>query len=448
MDNSIRQYIELYREQKDAIENGSADVLNAYRNEAAHRLETLHVPGKGEENYEITDLPALLGHEYGVNVNRLPLPVDAADSFRCGVPRVATLLYVMINDQLAAVRGIEKELPAGIEICSLRKKAEQDPEEVAKYYGKLGRLDNPIDALSALLAQDGLWIKVSKGVKVESPIQIVNILGGADNMLTPMRMVIVMEEDSEMKLLICSHTARANNEQMMLRTDEVFVGERAHLDVYELEESDKTSVRLTSMYVCQQADSEAVVNGMTIYNGTTRNEYYCSYAAPGSNLKLYGMGIADGERKIDTYTKVDHNVGNCLTDELFKYSADDKAVCGFTGLIRVDYGAEKTEAYQSNRNLIGSDEARIFSKPQLEIYNDDVKCSHGSATGQLDEMQLFYMQTRGLSEEEAKMLLKQAFMADVIEKVRIDGLQERLTHIVERRFAGEKAGCQDCGKGC
>lgn len=446
MDKSILQYIELYNENRREIDEGSAPVMNRKREEASQYLETLRIPHKGEENYEVIDLPVLFAKEYGVNVRRMSLPVNAADSFKCGIPRVATLLYIMINDCLAPVGNPESQLPEGVEIMSLRKKALESPEEVAKYYGCVANGENPIVALSTLLAQDGLWIKVSKGVKVEAPIQIVNILGGADNMLTPTRSIVVMEPGSEMKLLLCGHTSRGNRDEMLLRADEVYVGAGAHLDLYEMEESDATAVRLTAMYLRQDADSEAVINGMTIYNGVTRNEYHCSYAAPGSILKLYGMGIADGERLIDTFTKVNHDFGHCHTDELFKYSADEDSVCAFTGMVKVDYGAEKTEAYQSNRNLIGSDTARIYSKPQLEIYNDDVKCSHGSATGQLDEMQLFYMQTRGLSEATAKLLLKQAFMADVIESVRIPGLKERLTHIVERRFAGEEAGCRECGK--
>ena len=117
-------------------------------------------------------------------------------------------------------------------------------------------------------------------------------------------------------------------------------------------------------------------------------------------------------------------------------------------MVKVAHGAEKTESSQTNRNLIGSHEARMHSKPQLEIYNDDVRCSHGSATGRLDEMQLFYMRTRGLDESEARLLLKQAFMADVIDKVAIPGLRERLIYMVERRFAGESAGCNDCNSEC
>ena len=129
------------------------------------------------------------------------------------------------------------------------------------------------------------------------------------------------------------------------------------------------------------------------------------------------MGIEDRDRHLDTYSRVEHKKGHCKTDELFKYVLDDNAVGAFTGLIKVEQGADKTEAYQNNRNIVGSDTARMYSKPQLEIYDDDVKCSHGTAIGQLDEMQVFYMRTRGLSEQTAKFLLKQAFMSDIIEGV-------------------------------
>ena len=161
-----------------------------------------------------------------------------------------------------------------------------------------------------------------------------------------------------------------------------------------------------------------------------------------------GMGIEDYSRHLDSYSRIDHIAGDCHTDELFKYVVDDEAVGAFAGLIYVKPGADKTEAYQSNRNIVGSDRARMFSKPQLEIYDDDVKCSHGTAIGQLDEMQVFYMQTRGIPEETAKLLLKQAFMADVIDGVRLPGLKERLQMLVERRFAGGEANCASCKASC
>lgn len=448
MDKALKQYIDLYRDNREVMDEKSAPVLNKRRRIALESLLHLELPKKGSENYEIIDLPELLGFDYGVNINRVPLDVSPAESFHCGIPRIATSLFFMVNDNFGETPESRRQLPEGVEICSLRAKALENPELVEKYYDALTEHNNPLAALSTLLAQDGLWIRVKKGVKVENPVQIVNISGGVDGMLTPMRIVIVMEESAEMRLLICDHTSRASKNLMSLQTYEVFSESNSHIEIYGLEETGQTCRRLTTFWLRQEKDSRVTADTMTIYNGITRNEYHCVYTGDNAELRLFGMGIADAERIIDVYSNVYHVTAHCHTDELFKFSLDDKAKCSFTGLIKVAEGATGNEAYQSNHNLVGSNDARMFSKPQLEIYNDDVKCSHGAATGQLDEMQLFYMRTRGLSEKEAKMLLKQAFMADVIDKVRIPGLKERLTHIVERRFAGETAGCHDCALDC
>ncbi|MDE5958408.1 MAG: SufD family Fe-S cluster assembly protein [Muribaculaceae bacterium] len=448
MENSLRQYIDLYHANRDELDARSAPVINTLRPQAVRVLEEMTLPRPGADDYEVIDLPSILGHDYGVNIRRVPLSVNPAESFHCGVPRMSTALFMLVNDRFGRTPDSLSALPEGVEVESLAVMARKRPEVVADYYGRLAMMENPIVALSTLLAQDGLWIRIPKGVKVERPIQLVEILGGADNLMAVRRVVIVAEEQSDARLLICDHTIPSARDMMALQTIEIYAEAGARFEIYDLEESAETTRRLSSLWLRQEKDSHVLINGMTIYNGVTRNEYHTRFAAPGSSLRLFGMGIADKDRLVDTYSRVDHDYGHCHTEELFKFSVDDLARCAFTGLVKVAAGAEKTEAYQSNRNLIGSDAARMFSKPQLEIYNDDVKCSHGSATGRLDEMQLFYMRTRGLDEETARLLLKQAFMADVIDKVEIPGLRERLTHMVERRFAGESAGCHDCNSEC
>ena len=448
MENSLRPYIDLYRANGEDLDSRSAPVINALRRDACRRLEEMTLPAAGTENYEVTDLPGILGHDYGLNVRRVPLAVDPAESFRCGVPRMSTALFMLVNDRFGRIGDSESVLPVGVEVCGLADMARRCPERVADYYGRLADMANPIVALSTLLAQDGVWIRIPVGVKVERPVQLVEILGGADNLMAVRRVVIVAEPGSEVRILVCDHTLPSARDMMALQTIEIYAAENSRVELYDLEESSEGTHRLSSLWLRQEKDSHVTLNGLTIYNGVTRNEYHTVFAAPGSTLHLSGMGIADRERVIDTYSHVDHQYGHCSTEELFKFSVDDKARCAFTGMVKVAHGAEKTEASQTNRNLIGSHEARMHSKPQLEIYNDDVRCSHGSATGRLDEMQLFYMRTRGLDESEARLLLKQAFMADVIDKVAIPGLRERLIYMVERRFAGESAGCHDCNSEC
>ena len=302
-------------------------------------------------------------------------------------------------------------------------------------------------ALDTLLAQDGFYLRIKKGVKTDKPLQLVNILQNGMPLMAIRRMLIIIEEGAEAKLLVCDHTQNPEIDFLTLETVEIFVAENASFDFYNLEESTIGTHRISSLYLRQEADSRVVIDGITLYNGVTRNEYFCRFEGENASLRLLGMGIEDENRSLSTYSRIDHAVAHCHSDELFKYSVDDNARGAFTGRIYVAEGAVKTEAYQSNRNLVGSETARMESRPELEIYNDDVKCSHGSATGQLDPLQMFYMRTRGLDEATARLLLKQAFMADIIDGVRVEALRDRLHLLVERRFAGASSACATCA-GC
>lgn len=443
--SALNQYTDLYLQNRELIDSNSAEPLNRLRPDALASLEKHLLPPLGSENYEITDLEKLLSPDFGINLARIPLDVNPAASFSCGVPSLSSALFLLVNDAWAELATSRANLPDGVEIGSLRALARSNPEPVASRYGKIANIDNPIVALNTLLVQDGMYLRVKRGVRLERPIQLVNILAQSVPFMALRRLLIIIEDDAEAKLLVCDHTQNSDADLASLQTVEIFVGRNATFDYYDLEESSDHTTRLSTLYLSQEADSNVLIDAITLFNGHTRNEFHCVFKAPGATLKLLGMGIEDGDRVLDTFSHVNHIVGKCHTDELFKYVVDDRAKGSFVGRILVDYGAEKTEAYQSNRNIVGSDSARMYSKPQLEIYNDDVKCSHGTAIGRLDELQLFYMRTRGLDEDTAKLLLKQAFMADVIDGVRLQSLKDRLKMLVERRFTGEISSCSECG---
>lgn len=444
--NALTQYIELYKQVSDRIAEGSAPAINALRADALAALECASLPAKGAENYEHTDLPALLAPDYGINVERRSLGINPADTFSCHVPNMSTALFFLSGDSFASTSNSRTHLPEGVIVSSLRHAALTHPELVAAHYGKIASLDNPLVALNTLLAQDGLFVYVPKGVKVERPLQLVGMLRGVVPMMAVRRLLIVLEEDAEACLLCCDHTQDTDQAHLNLQTVEVYCGPRSKFDMYELEESSALTKRLSSLYVHLDRGANVLLDGITLFNGITRNEYYARFLDEEAELQILGMGIEDGERRLDNYTLVSHDKPRCKSEELFKYVVDDKAVGAFTGRVYVAPGAEKTEALQSNRNLVASPEARMFSKPQLEIYADDVKCSHGTAIGQLDPMQIFYMRTRGLTEEDAKTLLRQAFMADVIAPVRLERLRDRLRHLVDMRLDGTvtSASCATC----
>lgn len=443
MENSLQQYLDLYSDHKDLLCSKSVEGFNRLRREAYENLKTTGLPRKGSENYELTDLQSMLAPNYGLNIARIPLDVNPSEGFRCGLPHLTSCLFFFLNDRFAESKGARINLPEGVEVGPLSAYLQKD-EDASKFYGKVADLSNPLVALNTMLVQEGFFLKVKKGVKVEKPLQLVALLENTMPLMAVRRLLIILEEDAEVKLVSCSHNSSRSIEMASSAVVEIIAGKNSRLQYYDLEENGGFTNRLMSLYSRQEAGSEVLLESFTLHNGNTRNEFNCSLNGEHADLKVYGMGIEGGESLLDNYSHISHCEKNCHTEELFKYIVDNRGQGAFTGRIYVAPGASKTEAYQSNRNLISGNEARVFSKPQLEIYNDDVKCSHGSATGKLDEMQLFYLRSRGLSNEEAHLLLKQAFMADVVDGVQLSLLRDRLHNIIERRLLGDNRSCDDC----
>lgn len=446
--NALEQYIQLYKEHTALVDSGSDPVMNSLRNSALAWLENNPLPKKGSENYETTDLQEILSPDFGVNLGRVNIDVNAMAPFHCGVPNLSSALFFLRNDIYGEASEARAQLPEGIYVNSLKNFCREYPELAKKYYGRIADIRNPLVALNTLLVQDGIVIWAKEGVKVEKPIQIVGILENGMPLAAFRRLLIIVEKNADIKILSCDHTQTDNVKLLNLVTTEIIAEEEASVEFCEMEESTLLTSRLSSVYTRQGKNSKVSAVTVTLYNGNTRNEFHCGFAGENATLHLAGMAIEDKDRRIDTYSVVEHTSPGCTTDELVKYVVDDNAVGTFSGLIRVHNGATKTEAYQNSRNIIGTDSARVYSKPTLEIYDDDVKCSHGSAIGQLDERQIFYMRTRGLTEEKARFLLKQAFMADVIDRITIPDFKLRLHSLVERRFAGGDRNCASCRSNC
>ena len=439
-----QQYIDLFAQCEDLICRHAAGVMNAPRAEAFADFERVGFPSVKSEDYKYTDVAQSFAPDYGLNINRLSIPVNPYDVFRCDVPNLSTSLYFVVNDTFYDKMLPKAHLPEGVYAGGLNAFAEQYPEIAARYYAKAASSKHDgIIALNTMLAQDGFVLYVPKGVVVERPVQLVNIFRSDVDTMANRRILVIMEAQSNAKLLVCDHSI---DDVKFLATQvvEVFAGEGAYFDYYDLEESSDSTTRFSSVHVKQEAGSNVLVNGITLNNGLTRNNYYVELNGEQAEATLCGMSILDKEQQVDSYSHITHAAPYCTSNELFKNVLDDQAVGAFSGRILVKEGAQKTTAYQTNRNLCATREARMYSKPQLEIYADDVKCSHGMTTGQLDENALFYMQSRGIPRDEARMLLSVAFTSDVIDYVRMDALKDRLHKLVEKRFRGELARCAGC----
>ena len=446
--SALSQYIELFDSHRATIEAKSAEVMNLCRQEARNRLEGKKLPQKGTEGYEKTSIEDMFAPDFGVNINRVNIPVDVSLSFKCDVPNMSTIMAFVVNDSFVPSSTLHNKMPQGVIIDSLAKVATENPQLVSRYYNQLADNDNEAVALNTMLAQDGVMIYVPRGVVMERPIQLVNIFNSAAPLMGVRRLVIVVEEGAKAQLLICDHTQNSEYRYLSSQVIEAFVGQNASLDIYDIEESSDTTSRYSQLYARQERDSQLIVNGVTLTGGVTRNDYHIELVGDNCTSTLGGMAIGSGHQHIDNNSDVRHLSAHCNSNQQFKYVLDEESTGAFEGAIYVAPGAQFTEAYQSNRNLLASKSARMHTKPQLEIYNDDVKCSHGATTGQLDADALFYMRSRGIPEQEARTMLMQAFMVDVIDMVKMDGLRDRLRHLVEKRFYGQQATCADCGVTC
>lgn len=444
MKNSLDQYLNLYKESKDTIDSHSAEALNALRAEAFEALQGKRLPDLKTEGYERTSIEEMFAPDFGVNIARVNIPVDIAASFRCDVPNLSTLQGVVVNDSFHPASTLAEKLPSGMICCSLAKAAVEHKELIEKHYGSVAPLSKPAVALNTLLAQDGVFIYLPKGVRAERPLQIVNIFSSPISLAAFRRMLIILEEGAELQFLVCDHTQEFTNSYLSSEVIEVCVGQGARFEACVIEESSRFTSRFSQMFVRQAEGSSFTCNSSTLTCGNTRNEFAIDLTGENCDTLLTGMVIGSDHMKIDNDSEIRHLAPRCRSNQLFKYVLDDFSAGAFEGSIVVSEGSKFTEAYQSNRNILASTDARMHCKPQLEIYNDDVKCSHGATTGQLDNDALFYMRSRGIPESEARTMLMQAFMVDVIDSVKITGLRERLHHLVDRRFSGTLGDCSGC----
>ncbi|MBR0181075.1 MAG: Fe-S cluster assembly protein SufD [Prevotella sp.] len=446
--SSEQQYIDLYEQARQMIMDHAPETMNAVRDEAFEDFKRLGFPSKKVERYKYTDIQKLFEPDYGVNLNRLEIPVDPYQAFRCDVPNLSTSLYFVVNDTFYNKALPQAHLPEGVIIGSLR----ENLHFIEKYYAKLAKTsEDAITALNTMLAQDGMLVYVPKNVKVDRAIQVINILKATPSnaqrqvpdLMVNRRVLIILEEGAELKMLFCDHAADDRN-FLATQVIEAYVGENASLDLYCLEETHAKNVRISNVYIDQQANSRVNHNVITLHNGTTRNKLDLTFSGEGAECQCYGCVIADKQQHVDNNTLITHKVPHCTSNELYKYVLDDKAVGAFAGRVLVEHGAQKTSSQMTNQNLTATKEARMYTQPMLEIYADDVKCAHGSTVGQLNDAALFYMRQRGISLDEAKLLLQNAFINEVIDKMQLEPLRDRLHHLVEKRFRGELNKCEGC----
>lgn len=455
--NSHKQYTDLYRQHRDWVNDGSNEVMNACRETAATLLDVQGLPTHKVERYKYTDADAAFAPNYGVNLQRIAPKVDPYATFKCNVPNLSTALFFVVNDvPCAAPQNVQQLLPEGVVVDSFSHIAATRADLLEKYYNQAAATDRDfrtghdgVTLLNTMLAQDGLFIYLPKGVQLKSPIQVVNVASARMDLLSVRRVIVVADEEAKGAVLFCDH-AEGDSHYLTTQVVEAYAERGAQLNLYSIEETNERTTRFSTLYVEQQAQSRISYDGIALTCGQTRNRLDVRLRGEDAVTELYGAVIADNEQRVDNNILVEHLAPKCQSDMLYKYVLDGSSVGAFAGKVYVAPGAQKTISQQTNANICATPTARAFSQPMLEIYADDVKCNHGSTIGKLDEGALFYMRQRGIPEAEARLMLQHAFINDVLRHVEIEHLHDRLSHLVELRFRGQLGqqcqGCRGCGK--
>jgi Fe-S cluster assembly protein SufD len=398
-----------------------------FRSKANQVLETTDFPTSRTEAWKYTRVAKIKNGVF----KTLDIRQKSIDLKPFLIPNLEGSVVVFVNGLYASdLSKIESE--SGLELVSL---AENNIFEAE--IGKNIPLENEVfSAINTVYAQDGVGIRIAKKTKLKQSIQVIFISTG-ENSYSGARNVIACEDFASAHIVL-NYISLDSNSSFNNGITEIHVGTNANLSIDKIQNEAASNYTISTEIVNQAKDSTFTINTITLDGALVRNNLTIAVNGQNCETNLSGAYILKGKQHVDNHTVVDHKVAHCQSNELYKGVIDEQATAVFNGKVFVRKDAQKINAFQSNGNVLLSDNATINSKPELEIYADDVKCSHGSTTGQLDEEAVFYLRARGLSEKSARALMVSAFIGDVIEKIENEAVKEYVFTKIEEKFGWEK----------
>jgi Fe-S cluster assembly protein SufD len=347
---------------------------------------------------------------------------------------LATHLLVFVNGHFAPALSRLETLPSGVTISNLRDVANAHPERVETSLTRSAQSHNPFAALNAAFATDGIYLHLARGIKLAEPLHLLFVATDADApIMMHVRNVIAADDDSA-ATIIESYAGRGNGTYFTNAVTDIVAGVRAAIDHYKLQEEGAAAFHVAGIHVEQNADSRFSSNSVSLGATLMRNDLGSVLAAPGAECVLNGLYLASGRQHMDNHTLIDHAAPQGRSREFYKGILDGRARAVFNGRVIVRPHAQKTDAQQTNRNLLLSEDAEIDTKPQLEIYADDVKCAHGATVGQLDKDALYYLRSRGIDQATARGVLTYAFASEVITRMKLAAVRARLEDVLVSRL--------------
>jgi Fe-S cluster assembly protein SufD len=437
-----------YEDHLGSLTKNDISYTSEIRSRAFENFRELSLPDRKNERWRNTDLSGMLKNNYIKYLDKTEAGSDFDFMFTCEVHNFETDQVSFLNGWHVRGAGELGQMPEGVIIGSLCDAFRDHRDLIEAHYGRYADSGKDLFlAINTAFASDGLFVYIPDNVVLEKPVQMISIINHQENLLLQNRNLVILGKNSHMTLVMCddstNHQASFNNS-----VTEVFLDENASFDHYKLQNLNNQSTLLNSTYFHQESGSKLSTYAITLNGGLIRNYTGIKLNGRGADAQINGLYLVDRKQHVDNRVFVEHAVPDCTSNELFKGILDDEASAVFNGHVLVQKDAQRTNAYQQNRNILLTDKATVNTRPFLEIYADDVKCSHGATVGQLDTEALFYLRSRGICMASSRLLLMYAFAAEVFGKMTLEPLKNRIDEMIKQRLRGELHVCETCVLHC
>ena len=418
----------------------STTPIHQIRRSAIERFGALGFPTSRDEEWRYTNLSPLTRTDF--------VPVLEPDFSGVTEAAIAPFTFagleciqlVFVDGHYAGDLSTLDAPPSGVKVASLAAAFEEIPELVKPHLGRYASCEQEaFTALNTAFLSDGAFVHLPRGKVVEQPIHLLFLSTGREEPSVSYPRILVVAEEGSQVTIVESYAGIGDSLYLTNAVTEIVAGENAVVDHYRIQRESDLAFHLSDLSVHQARDVSFRSTCITLGGRLTRNHVHTVLRGEGIDSTLNGLYLVDGDQHVDNHTLIEHTRPNCASHEFYKGILDGQSTGVFRGQILVHQAAQKTNAYQSNQNLLLSGEADINTKPQLEIYADDVRCSHGATVGQLDPDAIFYLRSRGIGVEESARLLTHAFAGEIVDRVKIDSVRQQLDKLVTARLG--RAGC-------
>jgi len=426
-------FVKNYKTFEDNLNGEKTPELHRIRKEALKNFSDLSLPTLKDEEWRYTNISPLLKYNFILPQEDLKISDKQVKKFLFG--EIDSNILIFINGKFSEENSKLLNLPEGTIAGSISDAVKNNPEIIEKHFSKYASPSNQIfTALSTAYTKDGAFVYIPDGKIVEEPIHIIFITSTSeDKIITQPRNLFVASENSQVTI-IEHYVSENNNIYFTNSVTEIVASDNAIVDHYKIQEESINAFHIARVEIDQERNSNFTSHSISTGGVITRNDINARFNGDGGECTLNGLFLLQDNQLFDAHTLIDHANPHCNSHEHYKGILDDSARGVFNGKVFVRQDAQKTNAFQQNNNILLSNNALVNTKPQLEIFADDVKCSHGATIGQIDEEARFYLKSRGIGEEAANAILIHAFASDVIKSMKMEPVRNYLEDILSKRF--------------